>query len=67
MIESSIQASKDILTELDKGFLSLEFSKLYFDKFLQTGQLSKQDLLDFYSEDDVRLKFKLLKDELDSL
>ena len=67
MIESNIQANKDILAELDKGFLSLEFSKIYFDKFLQTGQLSKQDLLDFYSEDEVRLKFKLLKDELDSL
>ena len=65
MVENNIANNKEILIELDKGLASLEFSKKFFDSFLKTGQLTKEELLSFYNDDDLRDKYKEIKKEVD--
>lgn len=67
LVEASIQNNKEILCELDKSLLSVEFNKKYLDRFLAFGDLSKEDLLEFYSEDEVRQRFKSIKEEIELL
>ncbi len=38
--------------------LAMEFTQQYLTKFLTDGTLSKEDLLHYYTGDEVRAKFK---------
>lgn len=67
IVESNIQNCKDILFEIEKSVLSIQFNKKYLEKFLNTGELTRQDLLDFYNEDSVREKFKALREDIETL
>ncbi|MCH2068734.1 MAG: hypothetical protein MK208_15975 [Shimia sp.] len=58
LVRSNIQNNKKILEQLEKSLLTLEFTQEYLMKFLSDGTLSKEDLLNFYSGDQVRAKFK---------
>ena len=58
LVRSNINNNKKILEQLEKSMLTMEFTRDYLAKFLSDGVLSKNDLLDFYSGDQVRSKFK---------
>ncbi len=45
----------------------MEFNHRYLVKFLMNGQLSKEDLLDFYSGEDVKERFRPLEKEIAAL
>ena len=64
LVESSIATSKEILCRLEKGLLSIEFSRGYLSKFLADRTLSKMDLLEFYSGGDVKQKYASLEAEI---
>ena len=58
LVRSNIENNKKILEQLEKSMLTMEFTQQYLTKFLTDGTLSKEDLLLYYSGDEVRAKFK---------
>lgn len=67
LVESNIENNKNILKELEKSMLLMEFNQQYLSKFLKDGKLTKQDLLDFYQGEDVKDKFKMIEKEIEKL
>ena len=45
----------------------MEFNQEYLLKFLKDGNLTKEDLLHFYSGEDVKDRYKLIEKEISSL
>jgi hypothetical protein len=64
LVKRNIQINREILTQLHKGMLTLQFSQRYLLKFLEDGRLTSEDLLDFYFADDIRDKFAPLEKEV---
>jgi hypothetical protein len=58
LVRNNIESNKKILEQLEKSMLTMEFTQEYLVKFLSDGRLSKEDLLEFYSGNQVRAKFK---------
>lgn len=67
LVESNIENNKSILEQLEKSILMMEFNQQYFTKFLTDGTLSKEDLLAFYSSEDIKDRFKLVQKEIRDL
>jgi hypothetical protein len=67
LVEDGIKKSQEVLSRLEQGRLSLEFCSSYLKKFLETGTLSRNDLLDFYSGKDLKLKYQPIHDDITSL
>ncbi|MBN2571623.1 MAG: hypothetical protein JXA68_05805 [Ignavibacteriales bacterium] len=67
LVESNIQNNKEILKQLEKSMLLMEFNQQYLSKFLKDGTLTKKDLLDFYMGDEIKDKFKLIEREINEL
>ena len=59
--------NKEILKQIEKSMLSIEFNQQYLAKFLKDGKLTNADLLDFYSGDEIRDKFKVIEKEISML
>lgn len=66
LVESNIQTNIEILKQLEKGLLQMEFNQLYLQKFLTDGKLNEKDLLEFYTAEDIKEKFKAIEGELNS-
>ena len=45
----------------------MEFNQEYLRKFLKEGSLSKKDLLAYYSDEDVKDKFRIIEKEINYL
>src|SRR3546814_20148992 len=58
LVYSNIENCRKILSQIEKSVLLMEFNHRYLAKFLADGQLSKEDLLDFYSGEDVKDRFR---------
>jgi hypothetical protein len=67
LVEDGIKKSQEVLSRLEQGRLSLEFCSSYLKKFLETGTLTRNDLLDFYSGKDLKLKYQPIHDDITSL
>jgi len=67
LVEKNIDTNKEILKQLEKSMLLMEFNQQYLTKFLEDGTLSKKDLLDFYMGEDVKDQFKLIEKEIKEL
>jgi len=67
LVLSNIDNCKKILLQLDKGMLLMEFNQRYLAKFLSDGQLSKEDLLNFYSGDDVKERYKAIEADIKTM
>lgn len=67
LVYNNIENNKAILKQLEKSILLMEFNQEYMIKFLKDGTLTKKDLLDFYSGEDVKDKFKPIEKEIDEL
>ena len=65
LVRSNIKNNQQILKNIEKSILSIEFNQQYLAKYLEDGFLSKADLLDFYQRDDIRVKYKLLAKEIE--
>lgn len=67
LVYNNIDNSKEILKQLEKSMLLMEFNQEYLRKFLSDGTLTKKDLLDFYNGEDVKDKYKVIEKEIDNL
>ena len=67
LVYANIDHNKEILKQLEKSMLLMEFNQEYLKKFLSDGMLTRKDLLDFYNADDVKDKYKLIEKEIDNI
>ena len=67
LVHSNIENNKTILKQLEKSMMLMEFNQEYLLKFLKDGNLTKEDLLHFYSGEDVKDRYKLIEKEISSL
>lgn len=64
LVKSNIENNRNILLQIQKSMLTMDFTMAYLSKFLKDGNLSKEDLLQFYQGDEIRNKFKVIESEL---
>jgi len=64
LVLNNIDNNKAILKQLEKSILLMEFNQNYLKRFLSQGTLTKKDLLDFYSGEDVKDKYRLIEKEI---
>jgi len=64
LVESNIENNKKILEQLEKSLLLMEFNQEYLEKFLKDGKLTEEDLLEFYSGEEVKNKYELIEKEI---
>ena len=67
LVKTNIKNNQQILKNIEKSLLSIEFNQQYLVKYMEDGVLSKADLLDFYQREDIRAKYKLISKEIESL
>jgi hypothetical protein len=67
LVHSNIENNKAILKQLDKSILLMEFNQEYMKKFLKDGTLTKKDLLDFYSGEEIKDRFKPIEKEINDI
>lgn len=67
LVYNNIENNKNILKQLEKSLLLMEFNQEYMKKFLQQGTLTKKDLLEFYVGENVRDRFKLIENEITNI
>jgi len=67
LVNNNIENNKAILKQLEKSILLMEFNQEYMKKFLYDGTLTKKDLLDFYSGEDIKDKFKTIEKEINDI
>lgn len=64
LIQRNIDTNRDILSSLEKSLLSMEFTYGYLCKFLEDGQLSKDDLLEFYMGEQAKTRYADIEKEI---
>lgn len=67
LVQNNIENNKQILKQLEKSMLLMEFNQEYMKKFLKEGTLTKKDLLDYYMGDDVKDRYKLVEKEIEGI
>ena len=67
LVQKNIDNNKEILKQIEKSVLLAQFNQQYLIKFLETGTLTKKELLDFYMGEEVKDQFKLIEKDIDSL
>jgi hypothetical protein len=67
LVEGNIQNNKQILKQLEKSMLLMEFDQQYLSKFITDGNLTKKDLLDFYLSEEIKDKYKLIEKEINEI
>lgn len=67
LVQNNIENNKAILKQLEKSVLLMEFNQEYLKRFLSQGTLTKKDLLDFYTGEDIKDKYRLIEKEINEL
>jgi hypothetical protein len=67
LVENNIENNKQILKQLEKSILLMEFNQTYLNRYLQEGKMSKIDMLNFYSAEEVKDKFKPIDKKISNL
>lgn len=65
LVEKNIENNKEILKQIERGILLFDFHREYFKKFLSSGRLTKKELLEFYTAEDIRTKYLEIQKELE--
>ena len=65
LVKTNIKNNQQILKNIEKSLLSIEFDQQYLSKYLEDGYLSKADLLEFYQREEIRAKYKLIAKEIE--
>ncbi len=66
LVKTNIKNNQQILKNIEKSLLSIEFDQKYLAKYLEDGYLNKSDLLEFYQREDVRARYKLLAKDIEN-
>ena len=64
-MERNIDTNREILKQIEKSMMLMDFNQKYLTQFLQKGTLTKKDLLDFYMGDAVKDEFKMIEKDID--
>jgi hypothetical protein len=64
LVQNNIENNKQILKQLEKSMLLVEFNQKYLGKFLSDGVLSKEDLLAFYSGEEMQNTYKMIEKQI---
>lgn len=67
LVEKNIDNNKDILKQLEKSMLLMDFNQKYLTQFLATGTLTKKDLLEFYMGEEIKDQYKLIEKDINDL
>jgi hypothetical protein len=67
LVQNNIQNNKEILSQIEKSILLMEFNQRYLTKFLSEGTLTKEDLLAFYSGEEISTKYKMIEKEISDI
>ena len=67
LVERNIDTNQEILKQIEKSMLLMEFNQKYLNQFLETGTLTKKDLLDFYMGEEVKDQYKMIEKDILSL
>lgn len=66
LVKTNIKNNQQILKNIEKSLLSIEFDQKYLAKYLEDGYLSKLDLLEFYQREDIRAKYKVMAKDIEN-
>lgn len=66
LVKTNIKNNQQILKNIEKSLLSIEFDQRYLVKYLEDGYLSKADLLEFYQREEIRARYKLIAKEIEA-
>ena len=66
LVKTNIKNNQQILKNIEKSLLSIEFDQRYLAKYLEDGYLNKTDLLEFYQREEIRAKYKLIAREIEA-
>lgn len=66
LVKTNIKNNQQILKNIEKSLLSIEFDQKYLAKYMEDGYLSKADLLEFYQREEIRAKYKLIAKEIEA-
>lgn len=64
LVVQNISNNQEILKQLEKSMLLMEFNQQYLSKFLSDGKLTKEDMLDFYMGEEVKERFKAIEKDI---
>ena len=67
LVVNSMDNLRQILVQIEKSVLLAECNQRYLSKFLNDGTLTKEDLLNFYSGEEVKDRFRLIEREISEL
>lgn len=65
LVQSNISNNKAILKQLEKSLLLTEFNQEFLHRFLNSGTLTKRELLDFYNAEDVKDKYRQIEKDIE--
>lgn len=65
LVKTNIKNNQQILKNIEKSLLSIEFDQKYLAKYLEDGYLSKADMLEFYQREEIRARYKLIAKEIE--
>ena len=67
LVHNNIENNKNILMQLERSTLSMEINQEYLKRFLSKGTLTKKDLLDFYTGENVKEKYIPIEKHIQAL
>lgn len=67
LVENNIENNKEILKQIEKSMLLMDFNQRYLQQFLETGTLTKKDLLDFYMGEEIKDRYKLIEKDINEI
>lgn len=67
LVLENIQNNKKILAQIEKSILTVGFNQKYLARFLNEGLLTKEDLLAFYTGEEIGDQFKLFEKGLSDI
>lgn len=65
LVRTNIKNNQQILKDIEKSLLSIEFDQKYLAKYMEDGYLSKADMLEFYQREEIRARYKLIAKEIE--
>ncbi|WP_166968047.1 hypothetical protein [Yeosuana marina] len=67
LVEKNIDNNREILKQIEKSILLMDFNQRYLRQFLETGTLTKKDLLSFYMGEEIKDQYKLIEKDINEL
>lgn len=65
LVEKNIKNNKEILKKIEGSAMLFNFHRDYLKKFLEDGVLTKKDLLDYYTAENVRVNYQVIQNDIE--